>query len=174
MTLGIMTLILSPILLSFVPQTVANIVHHTSGVWNVFVPGENFLVFAFGFLLIFLSTMVLFLMDIRKSSITISVVLLFLSIGVFYIAAQSHETIGENHISFSPIFSLNKYTYSWEDVEKIIRTDPEKRGYYDYEFLFKDGNSMTLNYNAYVREILSKLGEKTKEMGIIMETYENE
>lgn len=170
MTLGILTLIFAPIFLLFVPHTVSNIVHYTKGMWDVFVPGVNFLVYAIGFFLLFLSSMILFLLDIRKASISISVIFLCLSFAFFFFAAQSHISLGDHRISFSPIFSMKNYEYSWEEVEKIIRKDPENRGYYDYEFVFNDGNKMVLSYNGYVREILSRLSDKTKEMNIIVET----
>lgn len=36
----------------------------------------------------------------------------------------------------------------------------ENKGFYDYEFVFTDGNKILLSYNGYFREILGKLGNK--------------
>jgi len=116
--------------------------------------------FAIGFFLLFLSSLTLFFLDIKKMSIFISVLLVLISIGCFMMAALPYKTLGDEGISFKEFMSTDVYTYSWEEVEKINRIDMEDKGFYDYEFLFTDGNKMSISYNGYFREILGKLGNQ--------------
>lgn len=174
LAIAVLTVIIAPLLLAFVPQTISNITHYQKGVWNVFAPGENFIVFGVGFFLIFSAAMTLFLMDIKKLSIIICVILVFLSMTSFFVASQSHKTLAEDLISYSPLFSLEEYTYSWDEVDKIVRLDYINEGYYEYEFVFTDGNSLNFKNNGYFRQIRQKFDRKVKEMDIAIEFYEIE
>lgn len=91
---------------------------------------------------------------------------MLISIGCFMMAALPYKTLGDEGISFKEFMSTDVYTYSWEEVEKINRIDMEDKGFYDYEFLFTDGNKMSISYNGYFREILGKLGNQIAVMKI--------
>lgn len=172
MALGICIFIYAPIFLSFMPQTVANILHHHDGTWYVFAPRENFIAFGVGFILLFVSSMILFLMDIKKVSVALSFIILFGCFGCFVTAAMSHKTLADDAISFSPILAFREYSYSWNDVDKVIFLFDEEKGFNEFEFLFTDGNKMTLFNDTYFRSIRYKFDQKITEMNIITESRE--
>lgn len=172
MAIGICIFFFSPILLSFVPQSVANSLHHTEGVWYVFAPKENFMMYGVGFFILFISSILLFFIDIKKLSVLIGTLLVFASLCCFLIASQSYKSLGKEMLSFSPLFSIEDYSYQWNEVDKIIMTMSEKRGLLQYKFLFTDGNSMTFENDAYFRAIRKRIDFKIKELDLVTERVE--
>jgi hypothetical protein len=166
MAIGICILIFSPILLVFVPQNVSNAVHYTENLWYVFTPRMNFVIYAIGFLLLFISTMLLFLLDIKKMSIILSLILVSLAIVSFFVASESYESLSENYISYSPLFSLKDYTYSWNKVESVSLIEYKREGYSEYKFVFTDGNSMQLKDDKYFRVLQPRIDYKLQEMNL--------
>lgn len=172
MAIGIVTALFSPIFLTFVPQTVAEIIHYKKGVWEVLIPDENFIAFGAGFSLIFIACMILFILDIQKYSILLSVTLSLLSIGCFFIASQSHVSLSDEKISYTPFYSIKDFGYSWEEVEKIVRIDYKSEEMIEYEFHFKDGNHVVIKNNDYFSSIWRQLRKKVGEMNIEIEAVE--
>lgn len=168
-----MILLLGPILLIFVPQTIADIFHYQKGAWDVLIPQINFISFGVGFLLLFLICMILFFSDLHKISIYVSTILACLAFGSFFLASQAYATITDKTISFSSFYSLQNYQYSWQDVEKIIRTDDISDEKSLYEMVFEDGNRVTLERNDYFLSISKRFSAKVKELGIEVEVIEN-
>lgn len=172
MAIGIVTALFSPIFLTFVPQTVAEIIHYQKGVWEVLIPNENFIAFGVGFFLIFLACMILFILDIQKYSIILSTTLTLLSFVCFFIASQSHVTLSDDTISYTPFYSIKDYSYTWDEVEKIIRIDYKSEDKIEYEFSFIDGNHMVIQNNDYLSSIWRQLRKKVGEMNIEIEAIE--
>ncbi|MBS4178502.1 hypothetical protein [Lederbergia citrea] len=170
MAIGICIALASPFLLIFLPNTIANIAHHTPGVWDVFVPRENYIVYGIGFLLLFIAAMLLFILDIRKVPIIISTVFVLLSVITFFIASQSYKSLSDDAISYSPLFSISDHIYSWEELDRVIYH--QNKGFPEYEFLFNDGNHMRLYRNAYFNEIQSLFYFKLKEINVNIERNE--
>ncbi|WP_433958341.1 hypothetical protein [Cytobacillus horneckiae] len=176
LVLCIATAIFSLILLLFIPQIIADIVHHTSGVWQVFVPKGNFVVYAVGFFLIFLSLFILFILDIKKKSILLSILCILLSIIPFYIGSQSYIIFANDSISYSPIFSAEKKKYTWDELSAVTYFKAKEGEKSEYVFTFKDDNTITLEDNSYFGNIINPLQIKLKEIGIIFnkEGYSSE
>jgi hypothetical protein len=172
MAIGIVTALFSPIFLTFVPQTVAEIIHYKKGVWEVLIPDENFIAFGVGFSLIFFVCMILFIFDIQKYSILVSVILSLLSIGCFFIASQSHVSLSDEAISYTPFYSIKDYSYPWTEVEKIRRIDYKREERIEYEFNFIDGNHLVIQNNDYFSSIWRQLRKKVGEMNIEIEAVE--
>jgi hypothetical protein len=166
MAIGICILIFSPILLVFVPQNVSNAVHYTENLWYVFTPGMNFVVYAIGFLLLFISTMLLFLLDIKKIPIILSLISASFAVICFFVASQSYESLTEDFISYSPLFSLKDYTYPWNQVKSVTLNEYKREGYSEYKFVFTDGNSMKLRDDKYFKVIQPRVNEKLQEMNL--------
>jgi hypothetical protein len=162
MAIGICILIFSPILLVFVPQSVSNAVHYTENLWYVFTPEMNFVVYAIGFLLLFISTMLLFLLDIKKISIILSLISASFAIVCFFVASQSYESLTDDFISYSPLFSSKDYTYPWNQVKSVTLNEYKREGYSEYKFVFTDGNSMNLRYDNYFKVIEPRLNKNCK------------
>ncbi len=172
LAIGIIIAISSFILLIFIPQTVANSVHFSSGVWHIFVPKENFLGYGIGFFLLFLVPMILFIMDIKKISILVSIFILLLSFIPFYISSQSYIIFADDSITFSPILSSKVNHYSWTDVSEITYYKAKMGERSEYEFVFQDGNNLTLEENPYFSSIRNALNIKLKEIGLIIQRVE--
>lgn len=166
MAIGISIVLFSPILLLFVPQTVANSFHYTEKLWYVFTPGVNFAVYAIGFLLLFISSMLLFILDIKKFSMILSLILASSALVCFFVASQSYKSLSEDFISYSPLFSFNDYTYAWNEVDSVILIDYKREGYSEFKFVFTDGNSMKLRYNKYFRAVQTRFYDKLQEMNL--------
>lgn len=174
LAIGVLIGLLSPLFLAFLPHLVANIFHYKNGVWNVFAPGENFIAFGIGFFFLFVASMVLFLMGLKRKSLVISCMILLLSLSSFYVGAQSYKILADDSISYRPILTSKERTYNWEDVEKIVRIDYVNEGYNEYEFCFTDGESLKLKNSNYFRQIRNKFDRKVKELDIAIESVKIE
>lgn len=169
LAIAIITAVFAPILYFFLPQTVADIVHHKENVFFVSVPDENFTVFAFGYGFIFLAAITLFLLNIRKLSIIISIIFLCLALTTFFIGSQSYRALATDHISYSPLFSFEKETYSWDEVTEVIRYRDEIGDKSEYAFVFADGNQMKIKDNRYLRDASYKFNKKLQEENLSVE-----
>lgn len=167
--IAILTAIFGPISYFFIPQTVADIVHHKDGVWFVSVPKENFTTFAVGFLFIFIASMTLFLLDIKKISIIISILFLGCAFAAFYLASQSFGSLSTENITYSPLSTTEKYTYTWEQVDKIIHHRTESGDISNYEFVFNDGKSFTIKDSPYFKSKSLKFNKQLMESNIEVE-----
>jgi hypothetical protein len=166
MAIGLFILFFSPVLLLCVPEMVANSVHYTEKLWYVFTPGVNFAVYAIGFLFLFLAMMILFLLDIKRISIIISIIFVLSGMGSFYVASQSYKSLSDHSISFSPLFSFKDYTYSWKEIKSVYSIDYTSEGYSEFKFVFTDGNSMSLRYNKYLWAQRPRIDQKLDEMHV--------
>lgn len=171
MALGICIVLASPILLIFVPRTIGNIAHQTIEVWHVIVPTENYIVYGVGLLFLFLAAMVLWILEIKKFPIILSMVFVFLSVIAFYIGSQSYQALSDDAISYSTIFSRKDYTYSWDEIEKVIYYKNLDGGFSEYEFIFSDGNNMKISENGYIVEIRHLIYYKLREVNVVIERH---
>lgn len=153
----------------FLPQTIADIVHNKDDIFFVAVPDENFTVFAIGYGFICLASLILFLFNIRKLSIAISILCLILAFCIFYIGSQYYQTLAASTISYSPLFTLKKETYSWDEVTQIIHYRSENGEISEYKFVFADGNQMKINDNPYFQHVSYKFSKKLHEEGLTVE-----
>lgn len=163
LAISIIIAIFAPIFYFFLPQTVGDIVHHKDDVFFVSVPKENFYAFGVGFILLFISSMILFLFDIKKISIVFSILFLSFSLGTFYFSAQSFSALGQEKISYSPLFSLKKESHAWDEVTKVIHHRNDVGDVSFYEFVFEDGNHIILEDNDYFRHASYKFEMKLAE-----------
>lgn len=166
MAIGICILIFSPILLVFVPQDVSNSVHFTENLWYVFTPGVNYVGYAIGCFLLFISSMLLFILDIKKISIILSLISASLAIVCFFVVSQSYESLSDDSLSYSPLFSQKDYTYYWNQVKSVMLIEYDREGYSEYKFVFTDGNSMQLRNDNYFKVIQPELNYKLKQMNL--------
>lgn len=161
--------LLSLILIVFIPQIVADLVHHSSGVWQVFVPKENMIVYGIGLFLLFLAAFILFLMNFKKRGILISIVCILLSAIPFYIGSQSYIIFSNDSIVHSPILSTSVKEYAWNDLESVIYYEAEKREQSEYVFTFLDGHSLTFEDKPYFLAIMHNLKLKLAEIHLHIE-----
>ncbi|MFB7641876.1 hypothetical protein, partial [Peribacillus butanolivorans] len=69
LVIGILIAVVSPIFLLITPQAIADAFHYKTGIWQVYVPGVNFVVYGIGFSFLVFAALVLFFLDIKKVSI---------------------------------------------------------------------------------------------------------
>lgn len=155
--------VFAPILYFFLPQTVSDILHHKDGVWFVSVPEEAFTAFLVGFACLFISSFILYLLDIRKLSVVISILFLSMAFGSFFLASQNYMTLSNENIAFSPFFSMEKDSYPWDQVEQIIHFRNEQGDISEYEFVFDDDNRVKIKDTAYFKEKSFKFQKKLAE-----------
>ena len=83
-----------------------------------------------------------------------SIVFLLASGTSFYFASATFIALSDDSISYRTLFSQEKHTYHWDEIEKSFYYDRlPGDGYPTYEFFFTDGNSMTLTENGHVKEL---------------------
>lgn len=169
MAISICIVLSSPLFLMFVPKAVAKMVYHSTGTWDIFVPGANYIVYGVGFFLLLLAALLPFLMNVRKVSIILCIICIMLSAASFFIASQSYRALSEDRISYRMLFSAKDNNYSWDQLEAVVY-NPETDGKSsEYKFLFNDGNSMTISENGYLVFLKSRLHNKLREIGIKIE-----
>ncbi|MGY0693283.1 hypothetical protein ACW2QC_10900 [Virgibacillus sp. FSP13] len=166
MAISIIVSIASPLFLVFVPLVIANELHHTKDIWFVFISGKTYFVYAVGFLLLFVATILPYILNVRKTPILFSIVSVLLSILVFYVASQHYKSISVDFISYRSLFSVKEYTYSWNEVDSVIYRQDQDGGSAEYDILFHDGNSLKFGENGYFKEIKLKFIGKLRDMNI--------
>lgn len=158
MAIAIVILVVSPVLLLLAPAFVANTLYHTAEDWHIFVPGVAYLFYGIGFLFLVLSPAIIFILNIGKKSLIFGLFFLLLSGISFYIASGPHTSLTNNSISYQLLFSTEKHSYSWDEVEKAIYYEiPSDEGFSKYEFFFSDGTSMELSENGYIAELREQI-----------------
>jgi hypothetical protein len=158
MVIAIGILLLSPIFVLILPLFVANTLYFTPGNWYVMVSGTVYIVYSIGFLFIFLSAMILALLDSSKVSIFISIACLVLSGFSFMVASQDYTSLGDDSISYRGIFSKEENTYSWNEIERVVYNEvPRGVGVSDYEFYFKDGKKFVLAESGIVEGLRNNI-----------------
>lgn len=166
LAIGVCILISAPFIIYIAPKTVANIMYHTADTWHVFAPRENVTAYGIGVLFLFLACMSLFLFNVRKRSIVLSIVLVLASVVPFSLGAQSYKAFTPEAVSFKPLLSRTAYTYTWEEIESMTYLKDETGYTFALEFLFVDGNKMNLERDAYYHGIQVQLLHKLRQMKI--------
>lgn len=161
LALGIVILMVSPIFLLLFPAFIANTLYNTPEDWHIYVPGVAYVFYSIGFLFLVIAPAIIFILDIRKKSIIFGMTFLLLGGVFFYIASGPYKSLTSNSISYRVLFSTEKHTYSWEEVEKVVYYEiPSEEGFSKYEFFFSDGTSMELNENGHIRLLRENIRSK--------------
>lgn len=151
MAIAIVILVISPVFILLFPPFIANTLYHTGADWHIFVPGVAYLFYGIAFLFLALSPGIIFILDITKKSIVFGMFFLLLSGISFYIASGPYISLTNDAISYRAIFSAEKHTHLWDDVEKANYYEvPSDEGFSKYEFFFNDGTSLELPENGHI------------------------
>lgn len=170
LVIAIAMLTLSPVFLLTAPLFVANTLYHRVGTWYVFVSGTSYGVYAVGYLFLFLAAVIIFILNIKKSSIGIGVICVILSAISFVFASQEHTSLADDSISYREIFTTERHIYAWNEIEKVVYTRvPRSQGFSEYEFFFNDGNSMKLTENGIVKQFRDSLYNRLSSEGLKIE-----
>lgn len=175
MVLGICITLFSPIFILLAPLLTANTLYYKRGIWITYAPGENYVVFGLSLFFLVLACGLLWTLDVRKWTISAGVVCVFLSGLVFYFASLSYVTLSSEEISYRTMFSKEKQSYAWEDLERLVYyvALPEDDELSYYEFYLKDGQMITMKQNGHVTQIQGKLNSKVRGLGIPLEYVED-
>ncbi len=158
MAIAIVVLLISPILLLITPSIVADSLYYSPDNWDVIVPGEGYVLYVIAFLLLVLSPAILFFLDINKTSIIFSIILILASGFSFYFASATFTALSNDSISYRTLFATEKHIYNWDEIEKAVYYDRlPGDGFSNYEFIFNDGNSMKLTETGHVKEHSSSI-----------------
>ena len=150
---AIVILVLSPVVLLVLPTGVIGALYHSKSQLVIYVMGKSYLVYAAGLFFFFLSVFVIFLLWGKKSVVLVSLTCLVLSGFSFYIAAQHYISIGSDKLSYRMLFSSEEHNYHWKEIERATYyKDEYEKVTPTYEFIFSDGNSITLPENNYLKE----------------------
>ncbi|MFC5603697.1 hypothetical protein [Sporosarcina koreensis] len=149
MAIGLGILVISPFLLLPLPTFVATNIHDPQG-WVVILPGKAYLLYAFGFLFLSASALILFVLNLSKAAKIGSIASLLFSAFFFVSAIQIYTSLSGESISFRESLWSDRHSYAWEEVEKV-HFNLAADGFPKYEFYFKDGNELTFSENGHIR-----------------------
>lgn len=168
MAIGGCIALLSPVFLIIVPLAVVYTLYDKRGIWLSYVPGENYTAFGVGVFFLVLACVLLWLFDLRKWTISVGILCLLLCGFTFYVASLSYVTLSDDEISYRKLFSKEKQIYEWKELEKLLYYEklPEDKETSYYEFLFKDGEMLTMKQNSFVKDIQGSLNSKVRGLGI--------
>ncbi len=174
MAIGICVLFFSPIIVLIVPLALVEILYYQKEIWLTYTPKESFVVVGVAMFLIVLACALLWLLNVKKVAIGISVVCLLSSSVLFYMASFPHVTLSDEEISYRTLFSKQEQTYSWNELDQFLYyvVDKEDDGLSYYEFYFKDGEMLTISQNYYVSDIQMRLNQKVRSVGVDVDYIE--
>lgn len=174
LAIGACIVLFSPVYLLIIPLAVVNTLYYKKGIWITYAPTENYVTFGVSLFLIVLACLVLGFLGIRKWTVGAGVFCVLLSSLVFYIASLSYITLSGEEISYRTLFSKEKQSYSWEDIEKLVYYVklPEDDELSYYEFYFKDGQMMKMKQNSYVTNLQGNLNGTVRAMQIPLQYVE--
>ncbi|MBK3494202.1 hypothetical protein JFL43_04890 [Viridibacillus sp. YIM B01967] len=154
MVLAICTFLISPLFVLLVPLAVVHTIHYQYGVFLVYAPSVNYWVIGVGWFFVFLAFLLLFLLDVKKLSIVLSIICIIASGIVSFGGSTSYIKMTSDDISFRGIFAKENNIYGWDEVKKLIyyEMEPEDKEASYYEFYFKDGQMLTIKENGHVAE----------------------
>ncbi|HEY4552169.1 MAG TPA: hypothetical protein VIG80_03135 [Bacillaceae bacterium] len=170
MALGICVLVATPLLLFFVPQVMAKIIYASPDLWVVVPQNKSYYAYGAGFLLLALALFLVYIFEMKKVPVVLSLICLALSGASLYMASHTYKSISYHGVAYSPLFSLEDYTYSWEEVDKVIYHRKRNLKQSDYEFVFRDGSRVQFKENLYFLEVKHYVMEMLKQKNIEMET----
>ncbi|QUW22856.1 hypothetical protein JSQ81_04555 [Sporosarcina sp. Marseille-Q4063] len=154
MAIAIVILLISPILLLIIPSAVADTLYYSPNNWGVIVPGEGYVAYIIAFIFLLLASAILFFLDLKKNSIILSIIFVLASVVSFYLASSTYTVLSNESISYRTLFSKEKHTYNWDEIEKAFYYDRiPGDGFPKFEFIFIDGNSMKLTETGHVKEL---------------------
>lgn len=172
-SISIVVAISSPLFLMFVPIAIANNVYYTAETWFVFLSPSVYWVYGVGFLLLFVAVLLPAIFRVRKFPILLSIISVALSVFVFYTAILHYQSLSETNITYKPLFSKTVHTYSWHDVSKVIHQANTSGNTSTYEFIFRDGNKLTISENGYFNDIKLQLLDKLRKLDISIQYINN-
>lgn len=168
LAIGACIALISPVFILLMPLAIVNTLYYQRDIWILHAPGENYLAYGFSLFLVVLACALLWLLDIRKASIGLAITCLVASGVVFYYVSLSYVTLSDEEISYRKLFSQEKKTYDWEELDQLLYYEklPEDKDLSYYEFYFKDGEMLTIKQNKYVKEIQPGLNSQVRFLGI--------
>lgn len=159
--------ILTPMFTLLLPRAIANTLHHSSSHFVLYVTGGSYFLYFIGCSLLFASALLVYFLWGNKSSIFLGIGCLLLGVLCFYIASKHYIAIGTDSISYNLVFSTKEYTYQWEDIEQVLyKTVSSSDGRGHYEFIFRDGERLTVIENGYIEEVKYLIINRLKEENI--------
>ncbi|MFF2755570.1 hypothetical protein ACFVR1_17775 [Psychrobacillus sp. NPDC058041] len=168
MAIGACIALFSPIFLIIIPLAVVNTLYYKREIWITYVPGENYVAFGVGVFFLVLACGLLWLYDVRKWTVSVGILCFILCGLTFYIASLSYVTLSDDEIAYRTLFSNENQVYDWKELDKLLYYEklPEDKETSYYEFLFKDGEMLTMKQNSYVKDIQGSLSYKVRGLGI--------
>ncbi|MEN1969753.1 hypothetical protein WMZ97_16945 [Lentibacillus sp. N15] len=165
-SISIVVAVAAPIFLLFVPIAIANNVHYTKENWFVFLSPSVYWLYGAGFFLLLVAALLPAIFYVKKIPVSLSIMSVVLSLFVFYAASQHHQVLSDNAISYQPLFSQTEYTYSWDNLKRVVHHANIDGSTSKYVFQFKDGNKLTIRDNGYFENIKIRLRHKLQDQGI--------
>lgn len=168
LAMGACIILFSPIFMLIVPLGVVKTLYYQREIWLTYVPVENYIAFGASLVLLVIACALIGFLDIRKWTVSVGIVCVLLSGYVFYSASLSFITLSSDGIGYRKLFSQEKQTYQWDELEKLVYNVklPEDDELSNYEFHFIDGEILKMKENRYVTEIQPNLNGQVRASGV--------
>ncbi|MBD3109617.1 hypothetical protein IEO70_14815 [Bacillus sp. AGMB 02131] len=162
MAFGIALMI--PVLLLFLPATIADVLFYNRANWIIYLPFEVYLTYGVGLALWFLSSLLLWLLNLNKWSFLFTGIAVICSGALFYFASQTYVIIKAESIAVKPLFQSEEKVYTWNEVEKLVyyEVSPEEKGNSIIHLQLADDEVIELSENGYVASIKSAIFDKVR------------
>ncbi|TQR19102.1 hypothetical protein [Psychrobacillus vulpis] len=93
--------------------------YYERSVWLIHIPKINFILWGIAMFLLIGGFTVLWLMNIKKLSIILSILCTFACAVLLYGGSFSYVILSEEAIDLGKAFSKDKQSYNWENIERI-------------------------------------------------------
>lgn len=160
-------IILSPMFTLLFPRAVADTLHYSSSHFVLYVTNGTYLLYFIGFFFFFASSLFIYFLGFSKSSTILAVSAILIGSLCFYIGSKHYIALGNDAISYKLLLSTKEYAYKWEDVEQVFyKPGASSNSWWQYEFVFHDGEELTVVENAHIQEVRNIIINRLKEENI--------
>jgi len=151
MAIGIGILLISPILLVFIPTFIGNSIYHTPGTWIVMVPKLSYILYGSGCALLVIAFFLMYFADLKKYSIILGIILIIGGVILLIHGTRPFTAISDDGIKMRADTGKEISSYTWQDIEYINYYDViRSEGFDQFEFHFNDGTRLLLTENGYL------------------------
>lgn len=168
MAIGICLLLFSPILWIIAPVVVTETIYYERDSWLTYVYPQSFQLYAVAIGLLVIAPILLWLIDVKRWTIVLSIGLIILSGVSFYGASLGYFQLRDETVAYRLPFENEVKTYEWMEIAEVTYhvRPPESNEPSWYTFTFIDGNQTEINETRFVSHVQGKLNSRVRTLGI--------
>ena len=144
--------IFSPLLILFIPLFFSVTFFYEKYTWVYYTPSINFLLIGIAVALLFLTCLVILIVNKKKLMYTLTAILTIAALVLIVGSGMSYLKISPDGMKVRHAFQLEEKVYVWSDMEKVeyYPVADNNEGSASYIVRFKDGETYKFNETADV------------------------